>query len=83
MDQKTYVNTTNPNGSNISVVESTTQPPKRGVATTEFWLVLSANLITTTLAALEKMDAQWATLTVTILTAIYALIRALIKITPR
>lgn len=56
-----------------------TNPQSKGVATTEFWLVLVANLITAALAHLDKIDTPWAAITITILTGIYALVRAAIK----
>lgn len=56
-----------------------TNPQSKGIVTTEFWLVLVANIITTALASLEKIDTPWAVIAITILTGLYALLRAAIK----
>jgi hypothetical protein len=56
-----------------------TNPQSKGVVTTEFWLVLLANLIAAALAHFEQIDAPWAVTAITILTGIYALLRAALK----
>ncbi len=63
---------------NEQPIEATSETP-RGLATTEFWLVLLSNIITVALAAFEQIDAAWAAVAVTVLTALYALLRSAIK----
>lgn len=57
----------------------TTNPQSKGVVTTEFWLVLLANIISAVMAHFEKIDAPWALTAITVLTGLYALLRAALK----
>lgn len=61
-------------------VELITNPdPKPGLKSTEFWLILAANLIAVALALLGKIEAQWAVTAVTVLNALYAVLRNNLK----
>lgn len=53
--------------------------PKPGLKTTEFWVILAANVIVVALAMLQKIDAAWAAGAVTVLSGIYAVLRNLLK----
>lgn len=50
-----------------------------GVATSEFWAVLITGGFELTLAALEKVDATWATLATTAVAAVYQVARKSLK----
>lgn len=50
-----------------------------GLKTTEFWLVLSANIAAVALAMFAEADGSTAAIVVTILTGVYALLRSAIK----
>lgn len=50
-----------------------------GIATSEFWAVLITGGFDLTLAALEKVDATWATLATTAIAAVYQIARKSLK----
>lgn len=52
---------------------------KSGIKTTEFWLVVITNLITVVGALKGIIPAEIATITITVLTAIYTVLRSLVK----
>ena len=52
---------------------------KPGYQTTEFWLALSAAALAGTLGVLQTVDAPWAITSVTIISAIYTILRASLK----
>lgn len=53
--------------------------PTAGVKTTEFWLIVAANIIATALAILGMVDAGWAIAIVGILNPLYAALRTYLK----
>lgn len=53
--------------------------PKAGWKSTEFWMVLAANLIAVALFMLGKLDAEWAITAVSILTGLYTMLRNSLK----
>lgn len=55
---------------------------KPGVTTTEFWIVIAAGACQVGLAAMDKIDAEWAAGGITILGGIYVLIRGGLKSKP-
>lgn len=50
-----------------------------GYKTTEFWLLLLAASITGAMGFLQTLDAPWAVLSVTVLSALYAVLRSALK----
>jgi hypothetical protein len=52
---------------------------KPGIASTELWVTIGAGVITTALAVLDKMDGSYAAVGVTILGALYTLLRSNLK----
>lgn len=56
---------------------------KQGVTTTEFWVVIAGGVISTSMAALDMVDAKWAVAAVTSLGAIYTLVRGALKNKPQ
>ena len=44
---------------------------REGVTTSEFWAMASTGLLEIVLAALDKVDGQWATLAATLIAALY------------
>ena len=50
-----------------------------GYKTTEFWLALGAASLAGALGFLETVDAPWAISSVTIISAVYAILRASLK----
>lgn len=53
--------------------------PKAGFRTTEFWLVLLANVLAVALVMLKDLPVEWAAGAVTVLNAVYAIVRGLLK----
>lgn len=53
--------------------------PTPGVKTTEFWLVLAANVIAVTLTTLGGMEAEWAVAVVGPLNLAYTVLRTYLK----
>ncbi len=56
-----------------------TSDPKAGVRTSEFWLVLLANLIAVALVMLKDLPVEWGAGAITVLNAVYAVVRGLVK----
>jgi hypothetical protein len=52
---------------------------KPGYQTTEFWLCLLAACVAGGLGYLESIDAPWAVASVTIISGLYAMLRAALK----
>jgi membrane protein YdbS with pleckstrin-like domain len=52
---------------------------KPGYKTTEFWLCLAAAMTAGGLGYLQSLDAPWAVASVTIISAVYAVMRAALK----
>lgn len=52
---------------------------KPGYQTTEFWLALAAAGLAGTLGYLETVDAPWAITSVTIISALYTILRSSLK----
>ena len=53
---------------------------KPGYQTTEFWIALAAAGIAGALGFLETVDAPWAVSAVTIISAVYSILRVVLKI---
>ncbi len=52
---------------------------KPGYQTTEFWLALGAATLAGALGYMETVDAPWAVASVTIISGLYAILRAALK----
>lgn len=70
---------------------ATTNPPphemklplKDGIKTTEFWLTSLGVLVTAALTILEQLNTGWAIAAITVLTALYNLLRFAGKSSPK
>ena len=52
---------------------------KPGYQTTEFWLSLSAAALAGVLGVLEKVDAPWAVVRVSLISCVYTILRISLK----
>lgn len=52
---------------------------KPGYQTSEFWLALTAACLAGAMGFLETVDAPWAITAVTVISAIYTILRAFLK----
>lgn len=50
-----------------------------GYKTSEFWLTILAAVLAAVLGVLEKIEAEWATIAITIVTAAYTFVRGRVK----
>ena len=53
---------------------------KPGYQTTEFWIAIAAAAIAGALGFLETVDAPWAVSAVTIISAVYSILRVVLKL---
>lgn len=73
------MNPVDPAATDTPVEIITNSDPKPGLKSTEFWMIAAANVIAVVLAMLGKIEAQWAVGTVTVLNALYAVLRNQLK----
>jgi hypothetical protein len=75
------MNSDPPEGTDTPVELIANPDPKPGLKSTEFWMIAAANIIAVALALLGKIEAQWAVGAVTVLNALYAVLRNQLKTT--
>lgn len=67
------------NESPFLIPEPIPASPAPGYKTTEFWMTLAVNLISSTMAFLGEINATWAVVVMGILNALYILLRSTLK----
>lgn len=61
------------------ITEPIPTKPMPGYKTTEFWMTLGVNIISSTMAFIGEIDATWAVVVMGILNALYILLRSTLK----